>query len=59
MTLPIRPEIARSVAPKLEKAFGRLPPPAQEIDVRELALMKSELRRSGAVYDQLAAFPLA
>lgn len=54
----VPPERAREVASALDEAIAGAPPPTGTIHVREVALMKSDLRREGAVYAQLFAAPL-
>jgi 2'-5' RNA ligase len=55
----VPPERSREVAPALQRAVAGTPPPAAEIRVREVALMKSDLQRTGAVYTQLYTAALA
>ena len=55
----VRPETAREVAAAITEALNNSPPPSAMIPVREVSLMRSTLRPSGAVYERLAAFPLA
>jgi RNA 2',3'-cyclic 3'-phosphodiesterase len=55
----VRPEIARDLARALPGAIQGVRVPAAIIPVREVSLMRSTLRPSGAVYEQIAAFPLA
>lgn len=49
---------ARDIAEPLEQAIAGANSPAGTIAVREVALMRSELRRGGAVYTQLFAAAL-
>jgi RNA 2',3'-cyclic 3'-phosphodiesterase len=46
----VRPETAAAVAPRLAQALESVRPPAGEIPVRDLSLMRSELKPAGAVY---------
>ena len=55
----IRPETARDLARALPGAIEGVRVPAGMIPVREVSLMRSTLRPSGAVYERIAAFPLA
>lgn len=54
----VRPESARAMAPLIAKALQEIQPPAIGMEVREVSLMRSSLQPGGAVYEQLAAFPL-
>jgi 2'-5' RNA ligase len=54
----VRPETAREVASPLGSAIAEAKPAAGAIPVREVCLMRSTLRPSGAVYERVAAFPL-
>jgi 2'-5' RNA ligase len=54
----VRPETAREVAGALPAALEGVHVPPSAIPVREVSLMRSTLRPSGAVYERLAAFPL-
>jgi RNA 2',3'-cyclic 3'-phosphodiesterase len=54
----VRPETAREVARALATALEGVRAPAGVVPVREVSLMRSTLRPSGAVYERLAAFPL-
>ena len=54
----VRPESARAVAAPLGGALEAVRPPRGEMQVRELALMRSFLRPGGAVYRAVATFPL-
>jgi 2'-5' RNA ligase len=51
---PPQPGIAERVSQALESVA----PPRAEFEVRQVALMRSTLQPSGAVYERLAAFPL-
>jgi 2'-5' RNA ligase len=51
----VPPERARDAATPLADAIGRLAVAAAAIPVEEVALMKSDLRPSGAIYTQLFA----
>lgn len=51
---PPQPGIAERVSQALESVA----PPRAEFEVREVVLMRSTLKPSGAVYERLAAFPL-
>jgi RNA 2',3'-cyclic 3'-phosphodiesterase len=55
----VRPETARDIARALPGAIEGVRVPAGVISVREVSLMRSTLRPSGAVYERIAAFPLA
>ena len=55
----VRPETAREAARALPAAIAGTRVPAGVIPVREVSLMRSTLRPSGAVYERIAAFPLA
>lgn len=52
---PPRPGIGERVS----RALGSAEPPSCEFPVREVVLMRSTLQPGGAVYEHLAAFPLA
>jgi len=54
----VRPETAGEAAGALPSAIGAVKPAAGTIPVREVSLMRSTLRPSGAVYERVAAFPL-
>jgi 2'-5' RNA ligase len=54
----VQPERSRSVAQPLQAAIAQTAAPAAVIPVREIVLMKSDLRPTGAVYTQLLAAPL-
>jgi len=54
----VRPEAAREVARALPAALDGVRVPAGVIPMREVSLMRSTLRPSGAVYERVAAFPL-
>jgi RNA 2',3'-cyclic 3'-phosphodiesterase len=54
----VRPETAREAAGAMPSAIGAVKPPAGTIPLREVSLMRSTLRPSGAVYERVAAFPL-
>jgi len=54
----LRPEIVRDVATTLLAALQAVRVPVGAISVREVVLMRSTLRPSGAVYERIAAFPL-
>lgn len=55
----IQPERARSTVQPLQAAIAATTAPSAEIPVTQIALMKSDLRPSGAVYTRLLAAPLA
>jgi 2'-5' RNA ligase len=55
----VRPETAREAAKALPAALEGVRVPAGVIPLREVSLMRSTLRPSGAVYERLTAFPLA
>jgi len=46
-------------AERIAQALQAVTPPQVEFDVREVVLMRSILQPGGAVYERLAAFPLA
>lgn len=54
----IQPERSRSVAAALQRTIAEAAPPTAVIPVRQIALMKSDLRPTGAVYTQLLTAPL-
>jgi RNA 2',3'-cyclic 3'-phosphodiesterase len=54
----VRPETAREVVGAIGTAIAGVNAPAAAIPVREVSLMSSKLRPSGAVYERVAAFPL-
>jgi 2'-5' RNA ligase len=54
----VRPEAARDIAGVITAAMAGVNAPPGVIPVRELSLMRSTLRPSGAVYERIAAFPL-
>ena len=54
----VRPESARAAAAPLRGVLEAVRPPRGEMQVRELALMRSFLRPGGAVYRAVATFPL-
>jgi len=54
----VRPETARDLARALPGAIEGVRVPAGAIPVREVSLMRSTLRPTGAVYERIAAFPL-
>jgi 2'-5' RNA ligase len=54
----VRPEFALEVRPAMVAAIDAVSAPHGIIPVREVSLMRSTLRPSGAIYDPLAAFPL-
>ena len=54
----VRPETAREVARALAAALDGVRVPAVVIPVREVSLMRSTPRPSGAVYERIAAVPL-
>lgn len=54
----IQPERSRSVAQPLQAAIAQTAAPAAVIPVREIVLMKSDLRPTGAVYTRLLAASL-
>ncbi len=56
----VPPERAAALAGRLTEALAVLPPPAKaEMEVREVSLVSSTLLPGGAVYERLAAVPLA
>jgi RNA 2',3'-cyclic 3'-phosphodiesterase len=55
----VRPETAREAASAIQHAISAVEAPPGVIPVREVSLMRSTLRPSGAVYERVAAFPLA
>ena len=54
----VPPERAREVAAPLEDAIARATAPSATMKAEEVSLMKSDLKRGGAVYTQLFAAPL-
>ena len=54
----IRPEMAREAAGAIPRAMSDVETPPGVISVRDVSLMRSTLRPSGAVYERIAAFPL-
>ena len=54
----VRPETAREVAGAIVPALSAVAPPRAVVPVREVSLMRSRLRPSGAVYERVAAFGL-
>jgi 2'-5' RNA ligase len=54
----VRPETMRQVAAAIAPAITEVRAPAHKIPIREVSLMRSTLRPSGAVYERLSAFPL-
>jgi len=54
----VRPETARDVAAAIGEAIKDSRTASHRIPVREVSLMRSTLRPSGAVYERVAAFPL-
>jgi RNA 2',3'-cyclic 3'-phosphodiesterase len=54
----VRPELARDAAKALPAALDGVRAPIGAIPVREVSLMRSTLRPSGAVYERIAAFSL-
>ena len=54
----VPPEVSAKVAPVLAKAIDAVLVPVTHIPVRQVSLMRSELRREGAVYTRLEAAPL-
>jgi RNA 2',3'-cyclic 3'-phosphodiesterase len=54
----VQPDSAGKVARSLADAVAAVSAPAAEIPVRAVSLMRSELRREGAVYTRLEAAPL-
>ena len=54
----VRPENARGAARPLAEAVAAVEVMHAKIPVRELALMRSQLKPGGAVYTRLEAFPL-
>jgi len=54
----VRPETAREAARVIAHAISGLEVASSVIPVREVSLMRSTLRPSGAVYERVAAFPL-
>lgn len=55
----VRPETAGALSERIARALAAAQPPEATIAVREVSLMRSTLGPGGAVYDRLAAFPLA
>ena len=55
----VRPQSARAMARALDAALAAVRPPQGEVEVREIALMRSVLGAGGPIYDRLASFPLA
>ena len=55
----VRPETARDLARALPGAIEGVRVPAGVIPVHKVSLMRSTLRPTGAVYERIAAFPLA
>src|SRR2546425_774000 len=54
----IRPEMAREAAGAIPRAMSDVETPPGVIPVRDVSLMRSTLRPSGAVYERIAAFPV-
>ena len=54
----VRPETAREAASRIPGAITAVQSPAGVIPVREVSLMRSRLRPSGAVYERAAVFQL-
>ena len=54
----VRPESARALAPLIAKALQEVQPLRNEMEVREVSLMRSSLGPEGAAYERLAAFAL-
>jgi 2'-5' RNA ligase len=54
----VRPETTREVAGAMGPAISAVEAPSGVIPVREVSLMRSTLRSSGAVYERFAAVPL-
>ena len=54
----VRPEVALEVRPAMVEAIDTVEAPHSTIPVREVSLMRSTLRPSGAVYERIAAFAL-
>jgi 2'-5' RNA ligase len=54
----VRPETAREAAGAISRAMPDVEIRTGLIPVREVSLMRSTLRPSGAVYERIAAFPL-
>ena len=54
----VRPEAAREAAGAIPRAMSDVEAPPGVISVRNVSLMRSTLRPSGAVYERIAAFPL-
>ena len=54
----IRPEMAREAAGAIPRAMSDVETPPGVIPVRDVSLMRSTLRPSGAVYKRIAAFPV-
>ncbi len=54
----VRPESAQAAAPRIAQALEAVRTPAAELEVREIALMRSTLGPGGAVYERLATFAL-
>jgi 2'-5' RNA ligase len=55
----VRPETAREAARMIPQAMSGIDVPPGVIPVRELSLMRSTLGPRGAVYEQVAVFPLS
>ncbi len=55
----VPPERAREAAVPLDSALPRVVVPPATMTANEVALMKSDLQRGGAVYSQLFAAPMA
>ncbi len=54
----VRPETAREATSAIPRAISEVDVPTGVIPVREVSLMRSTLRPSGAIYERIAAFPL-
>jgi 2'-5' RNA ligase len=54
----VRPETAREIAGAIAPAISAVTIPPGVVPAREVSLMRSTLRPSGAVYERVAAFPL-
>lgn len=55
----VRPETARDIAKALPPTLEGVRAPTGTVPVREVSLMRSTLRPSGAVYERIVSFPLA
>jgi 2'-5' RNA ligase len=54
----VRPETSREVSPAIARSVSEAEVPGAVIPVREVSLMRSTLRPSGASYERIAAFSL-